>query len=158
MPTNYLKITARRLLRQKAFTLINILGLSMGLAACLIIYLYVYSEMTFDAYNPFAGRIARVTSIIHSPESDLALAASPQPLGGALQCDYPEVEAVARLDDSSFAIRQGADVFAAENFYFSEPSIFRNLPLSVPGRFGGTCPDPAEFYRAEPKHGKEIFR
>jgi putative ABC transport system permease protein len=125
MPTNYLKITARRLLRQKTFSLINIFGLSMGLAACLIIYLYVYSEMTFDAYNPFAGRIARVTSIIHSPESDLALAASPQPLGGALQRDYPEVEAVARLDDSSFAIRQGTDVFAAENFYFSEPSIFR---------------------------------
>ena len=66
-----------------------------------------------------------MTSIIHSPESDLALAASPQPLGGALQRDYPEVEAVARLDDSSFIIRQGADVFAAENFYFSEPSIFR---------------------------------
>jgi putative ABC transport system permease protein len=125
MPTNYLKITARRLLRQKAFSLINVLGLSMGLAACLIIYLYVYSEMTFDAYNPFAGRIARVTSIIHSPESDLALAASPQPLGGALQRDYPEVEAVARLDDSSFAIRQGTDVFAAENFYFSDPFIFR---------------------------------
>jgi len=125
MPTNYLKITARRLLRQKAFSLINILGLSMGLAACLIIYLYVYSEMTFDAYNPFAGRTARVTSIIHSPESDLALAASPQPLGGALQRDYPEVEAVARLDDSSFAIRRGADVLAADNFYFSEPSIFR---------------------------------
>jgi putative ABC transport system permease protein len=62
MPANYLKITARRLLRQKAFSLINILGLSTGLAACLLIYLYVHSELTYDAYNPQAGRIARVTS------------------------------------------------------------------------------------------------
>ncbi len=124
MPANYLKITARRLLRQKAFSLINILGLSIGLAACLLIYLYVYSEMTYDAYNTYASRIARVTSILHSPESDLALAANPQPLAAALQRDYPEIEATVCIEDSTVTIRQGTDVFAAKNFYFSEPSIF----------------------------------
>ena len=124
MPANYLKITARRLLRQKAFSLINIFGLSIGLASCLMIYLYVYSEMTFDAYNPFADRIARVTSILHSPESDLALATSPQPLAAALKRDYPEVEETVIIEDSNFNIRQGTDVFEAKNFYFSEPSVF----------------------------------
>ena len=117
MPANYLKITARRLLRQKAFSLINIFGLSIGLASCLMIYLYVYSEMTFDAYNPFADRIARVTSILHSPESDLALATSPQPLAAALKRDYPEVEETVIIEDSNFNIRQGTDVFEAKNFY-----------------------------------------
>jgi putative ABC transport system permease protein len=124
MPANYLKITARRLLRQKTFSLINILGLSTGLAACLLIYLYVYSEMTFDAYNANTNRIARVTSILHSPESDLLLARSPKPLGGALLRDYPEVEAAVRIEDSTVTIKQGSDIFNAENFYFSEPSIF----------------------------------
>jgi putative ABC transport system permease protein len=124
MPANYLKITARRLFRQKAFSLINILGLSIGLAACLMIYLYVYAEMTFDAYNPYANRIARVTSIVHSPESDLALATSPKPLAAALLRDYPEVEATVWIEDSTVTIRQGTDVFNAENFYFSEPAIF----------------------------------
>ncbi|HEX3627415.1 MAG TPA: ABC transporter permease, partial [Verrucomicrobiae bacterium] len=124
MPANYLKITARRLLRQRAFSLINILGLSIGLASCLMIYLYVYNEMTYDAYNRFAGRIARVTSILHSPESDLALATSPLPLAGALRRDYPGVEATVITQDSNVTIRQGTDVFAAQNFFFSEPSIF----------------------------------
>jgi putative ABC transport system permease protein len=124
MPTNYLKITARRLLRQKGFTLINVLGLSIGLAACLLIYLYVYSELTYDAYNTNAPRIARVTSILHSPESNLALATTPEPLAGALRRDFPEVESTVRIQDSSITVRQGTAVFKADNFYFSEQSIF----------------------------------
>ncbi|HET6253524.1 MAG TPA: ABC transporter permease [Puia sp.] len=124
MPANYLKITARRLLRQKTFSLINILGLSIGLAACLLIYLYVHSEMTYDAYNRYANRIARVTSILHSPESNLNLATSPQPLARTLLAEFPQLEAAARLQDSTVVIRQGADLFNAQNFYFSEPAVF----------------------------------
>ena len=48
MPANFLKITARRLLRQRTISLINIFGLSIGLAACLLIYLYVRHELSFD--------------------------------------------------------------------------------------------------------------
>ena len=58
MSASYLKITARRLFRQKTFSAINILGLSIGLAACLLLFLYVYSEMTYDAYNGNTSRIA----------------------------------------------------------------------------------------------------
>jgi putative ABC transport system permease protein len=124
MHANYLKITARRLLRHKAFSLINVFGLAAGLAACLLIYLYVYSELTYDAYNPNAPRIVRVTSILHTPESDLNLAVSQQALAGALQRDFPEVEATTRIKDSIVIIRQGSDVFRADNFHYSEQSVF----------------------------------
>jgi putative ABC transport system permease protein len=124
MTSNYLKITARRLLRHKTFSLINVFGLAAGLAACLLIYLYVYSELTYDAYNPNAPRIVRVTSILHTPESDLNLATSQQALAGALQRDLPEVEATARILDSIVVIRQGSEVFMAEGFCYSEQSVF----------------------------------
>jgi len=124
MTSNYLKITARRLLRHKAFSLINVFGLAAGLAACLLIYLYVYSELTYDAYNPNAPRIVRVTSVLHTTESDLAIAACQQPLAGALQRDFPEIEATARILDSIVVIRRGSEVFRADDFCYSEQSVF----------------------------------
>ena len=130
MPLNYLKIAARRLLRQKTLSLINILGLSTGLAACLLIYLYVHNEMNYDAYHPLAGRIARVTTVIHSPESDLALATSSPPLAAALLRDYPEVEAAVRIEEAKIVIRQGSEVHAAKDFYYSEQSIFSIFSFS----------------------------
>ena len=97
MIKNYLKIAWRNLLRHKSFSLINIVGLAIGIGACLIIFLYVYSELTFDRYNLKADRIARITTRLHTPESDLVLATSPQMLGEIIKKDYPEVESVARL-------------------------------------------------------------
>jgi putative ABC transport system permease protein len=143
MPTNYLKITARRLLRHKAFSLINVFGLAAGLAACLLIYLYVYSEVTYDAYNPKASRIVRVTSVLHTTESDLALAACQQPLAAALRRDFPEVEATTRILDSMVTIRQGNEVFRAEHFCYSEQSIFSLFAFSfLEGTAGGALTNP----------------
>jgi len=74
MIQNYLKIAWRNLLNHKGFSLINILGLSIGISACLIIFLYIHNTLTFDQYNTKIDRIARATVLLHGPESDLALA------------------------------------------------------------------------------------
>jgi len=124
MLLNYLKIAWRNLHRHMSLSLINILGLAIGIAACLLIYLYVHFEVGYDAYHPKADRIARVTSILHSPESDLALGTSPPPLGPTLLRDYPEVEATVRIQPADIVIRQGKEVFNADEFCYSEPSIF----------------------------------
>ena len=143
MTSNYLKITARRLLRHKAFSLINVFGLAAGLAACLLIYLYVYSELTYDAYNPNAPRIVRVTSVLHTTEADLAIATCQQPLAGALQRDFPEIEATARILDSIVVIRQGGEVFRADNFCYSEQSIFTLFAFHfLEGTAGGALTNP----------------
>src|ERR1700722_7687009 len=101
MPSNYLKITARRLLRQKAFSLINVFGLAAGLAACLLIYLYVDHELSYDTYHPNAARVARVLTTMHGAGSDVAVALAPFPAGGNLARSFPEVQAVARIDEES---------------------------------------------------------
>ena len=125
MPANYLKITARRLLRQKTISLINIFGLSVGLAACLLIYLYVDHELSYDKYHPNADRVARVTTIIHAAGSDVNVAAAPFPAGTNLLRSFPEVQAVARVDDeSNLVVKTGTEISSPKNFYFSEPAIF----------------------------------
>src|SRR5271154_305542 len=101
MPTIHLRSAIRRLFRQKAFSLINILGLSIGLAACLLLYLYVQYELSYDAYNGKASRIVRVTSNIHSPESDIAITGVPSILGPTLLRDCPELEAAVRLESGN---------------------------------------------------------
>ena len=89
MIQNYLKIAWRNLLKHKSFSLINILGLAIGIGACLIIFLYVHDELTFDQYNVKADRIVRATTRLHTPESDLVIATSPMMLGGTLKRDLP---------------------------------------------------------------------
>src|SRR5439155_20279871 len=84
MIKSYLTIAWRNLLKHKVFSIINILGLAIGLAACMIIFLYVQHELTFDQYNKKADRIARITATIKAPGSDVVLATSPTPLADAL--------------------------------------------------------------------------
>jgi putative ABC transport system permease protein len=125
MPANYLKITARRLLRQRTVSLINIFGLTIGLAACLLIYLYVRHELSYDTYHPNADRVARLTTTLHSAGSDVDVAIAPFPAGGNLLRNFPEVQAVARIDDeSNLVIKVGTEIFSPRNFYFSEPAVF----------------------------------
>jgi putative ABC transport system permease protein len=58
MIQNYFKIAWRNLLKHKSFSLTNIFGLAIGIAACLVIFIYVRHELTFDQYNKNAARIA----------------------------------------------------------------------------------------------------
>jgi putative ABC transport system permease protein len=125
MPASYFKITARRLLRHKTLSLINIFGLSMGLAVCLLIFLYVHHELSYDTYHPNADRVARLTTTIHTAGSDVAVALAPFPAGGNLARSFPEVQAVARIDEESdLVIKAGTEIFSTKNFCYSEPSIF----------------------------------
>jgi putative ABC transport system permease protein len=64
MLNNYLKTAARNLTRHKAFTAINIIGLSFGLATCLSIILYVVDELSYDRFNKKADRIVRPNLIV----------------------------------------------------------------------------------------------
>ncbi len=124
MIQNYLKIAWRNLLKHKSFSLINIFGLAIGIGACLIIFLYVHDELTFDQYNLKADRIVRASTRLHTPESDLVIATSPMMLGGTLKRTYPEVEATVRLSNATVAVKYNNEVFSEESFYKTEPSAF----------------------------------
>ncbi|KAA5549024.1 ABC transporter permease [Adhaeribacter rhizoryzae] len=97
MLQNYFKIAIRNLLRHKAFSVLNILGLAVGIAAALVIFLVVSFELSFDAFHTKKDRIYRVVNEFkHAAGKDYQTGV-PFPFGKALQTDHPELEKVAMV-------------------------------------------------------------
>src|SRR6185295_19794003 len=95
---NYFKIALRDFWRNKTFSLINIIGLTIGTASCLVILIYVKDQYGFDNYHPGADNLYRVTTEIREGEnSDFHAATCSPPVIPALQMDFPEIEASTRL-------------------------------------------------------------
>jgi putative ABC transport system permease protein len=124
MIKNYLTIAWRNLCRHKLFSLINISGLAIGIAACMIIFIYVQHELTFDQYNSKTDRIVRITTTIRAPESDIILAFSPAPLAAALISDYPEVESATRLESAEQVVRSNNEFYKEPGFYTADSAVF----------------------------------
>lgn len=124
MIKNYFKIAWRNMLKHKSLSIIYIFGLAIGIAACMIIFLYVHNELTYDQYNLKADRIARIATTMHAPDSDLRSATSLAPMADVLVREYPEVEAAVRLEPSPKVVRSGNDLFSEGAFYKADQSVF----------------------------------
>ncbi|WP_421827395.1 ABC transporter permease [Larkinella sp.] len=132
MIQNYFKIAWRNLWRKKAFSSINIAGLAVGLATCLLIVLFVQDELSYDRYNAKADRIFRMTLQGSIGGKELDIAYAPAPAGPAIQHDYPGVEAFTRLEEQgTFVIKYGNERFKEERVVFTDSSFFTifSIPL-----------------------------
>ncbi len=123
---NYLKIAARNLLKHQAYSLINVLGLAIGMACCILILLYVQNELRYDRHHEKAGRIYRVASDHKFGGTHFQMAVSPAPMAEALVRDFPEVESAARFRGyGSFLIKKaGEQNFKEERVIFADDAIF----------------------------------
>src|SRR5258707_10109005 len=97
MIRNYFKTAYRSLKKNKGFTILNILGLSLGLASCLLIIFYVVDELSYDRYNTKASRIYRVNEDLKLGENSVLYAVCMPPLAQTLKNDFPYVENAVRL-------------------------------------------------------------
>lgn len=97
MLQNYFKIALRNLFKNKVFSFINILGLAIGMACCMLILLWVQHELSYDKYHTHADDIYRVGTVFVGQDNESKSTGTPAPLGPALMQEYPEVEAMARL-------------------------------------------------------------
>lgn len=97
MIKNYIKIAFKSLLKNKGVTIINVLGLAMGLATCLLIVFYVVDELSYDRYNTKADRIYRANADIKYGGNASSYAVTPPPLAKLLATSFPEVENTAML-------------------------------------------------------------
>ena len=132
MLRNYLTIALRNLRKHSFYTLINTLGLAVGIASCLIIVGYVTHDLSFDKHHQDAGRIYRVDCEIKFGPNHLRLAVSPAPLAEAFRNDYPEVEAIGRFwDDGSMLVKRVDQNIKETRAIFADSSIFRvfSIPL-----------------------------
>jgi putative ABC transport system permease protein len=106
MLRNYLTIALRNLLKQRFYTVINIFGLAVGVASCLIIVLFVGYELSYDKHHEKAPRIYRVNGEIKFGVNHYRLAVAPAPFGEALAADFPEIESYVRFrNQGSFLVK-----------------------------------------------------
>lgn len=130
MLKNFLISAFRNLLRNKFYTFLNILGLSIGLAAFIFILLYVRDEITYDKHNQKHGRIYRIESDFNISNRHDLFAIVPVPMGPAFKLEFPEVEAFVRLTDAGNALfRYGDKEYYEERFYFADSNIAQVFTL-----------------------------
>ena len=97
MLKNYVLIALRNMMRNKAYSLINILGLSLGVGCCLLLALYIQDEVSYDRHNERLNDIYRVITHFHSDQGLNNLTTTSPPIAMALKSDIPEVEVAARM-------------------------------------------------------------
>lgn len=125
MLKNYLKIALRNLWKNKAFATLNIAGLATGLAVCLLIVLYVMDEWKYDKYNIKANRIYRIDADIYFNSTQFTSATSPEPLAPTLLKDYPEVEAIARLNyQGNITVKKDNQNIQDQRAVFADSTFF----------------------------------
>lgn len=124
MLKNYFIAAARNLYKNKAFTAINILGLSIGLASFILISLYVYHEISFDRYHHNANRIFRIVENLKTENEMLYQSTSSPPMGPAMQREFPEVENYVRLLSTDMLVRKGTLAFNEPECYLADSSVF----------------------------------
>jgi len=125
MIRNYLLSLYRNIVRNKFYSTLNILGLSIGIAAAIFILLYVQDEVSYDKYNTKHERIYRIESDFSISGKHDQFAIVPIPMGPALKIEYPEVEEVCRMTDAGNTLFKANDKEYYEDlFFFADSTIF----------------------------------
>jgi putative ABC transport system permease protein len=112
MLKNYLKVAIRYLQHHKGYTIINVSGLGVGIACCILIALFVKSEWSFDRFHSQAGRIHRAWLQEHYEGQIFTNTVTPVPLGPVLQNSLPEIEKTCRVYSASPLVRYNNNIFS----------------------------------------------
>ena len=131
---NYLTVTLRNIRKYKGFSLINIAGLATGIASCLLILLFVQSELSYDLFHDKAGRIYRVGFTFHVGTNQFDAALGPCPLAAAMVDEFPEVERAARIfarqsRGGDVFVRYGEKRYKENKFLWADPQLLDILTI-----------------------------
>lgn len=128
MLKSFLKTAARVIVRQRAYAIINFVGLTCGAALSLCIFAYVRSEVSYDRFHKKSDRIYRIK---YQAPNGLILATSPPPIAPLMRDFFPEVETAARMYARNVSIRRPdqAEAFEESGVFFADSSITDILDL-----------------------------
>lgn len=125
MIKNFITIALRNISRQKGYTILNILGLTIGISCSLFILLYLNHELNFDEYHTRANRIFRISSQITEPDDSFKWSVTQNPLGPMLKKDYPEVEEFVRFNGIGQAnLMYNDKEFVEEKAFLVDSTVF----------------------------------
>src|SRR5579872_2276220 len=135
MIKNYLTIAWRNIMKNKFFSFVNIFGLSVGLACCMLIALYLHYETSYDSYHKNIANLYQVgTTSIKKGEKDNKNPYTSPPIAAALKREFPEVNETARLlalvTDDKNLVQYNAPggekkSFLEDNGFIADPSFFK---------------------------------
>jgi putative ABC transport system permease protein len=132
MLRNYFTIAVRNLGKHKFFGIINVTGLSLGIACALLITLFVIDELGYDKFNAKSDRIYRLISHIKFGGNDARYAVCPAPLARTIREEVPEIEDVVRFRSwGTFLVKKDKENYKEYNAIWAEPSVFNifTIPL-----------------------------
>lgn len=137
MIRHYFKTAWRNLIRNKTFSIINIGGLAIGLAACWLIMLYVGNELSYDRYHRHADRVFRVAQHAEWNGGNFHLALTSPPFALAIKNAFPEIEETVRIDaEGGGTITYGEKHIKVNDILFADSSFFK--VFDFPFLYGNT--------------------
>ncbi len=132
---NYFSVAIRNLRRHPAYSLINVAGLAIGMATCILILLYIQDELSYDRYHPHADRVYRIVDDIESGGQTVQTAGTPTGWGPALKRDFPEIELLVRMrgTGSAWLVDLGNTIYYERKVIWAEPDLFKmfSIPLAA---------------------------
>jgi putative ABC transport system permease protein len=134
MIKNYLRSAWRNIARHKFISFINIFGLTIGIACCLLILTYIINELSYDKYNANSDRTYRVTRIFYANNGteSLHLSAVAPPFGPLLKTAFPGIEQMTRvLPNGTTILRYKEKLFNEQNGFFADEHFFDVFDVDV---------------------------
>jgi putative ABC transport system permease protein len=127
MIKNLLLVAIRNFKRDKWYSILNILGLTIGITSSLFLIFYIKDELSFDRYHKKADRIYRINSYIKEPDKDaMKLAITPFLMGPVLKKDYPEVEEAVRFAGAGKTMYKNGDLsFYEDKIFYCDSNVFK---------------------------------
>ncbi|WP_342644470.1 ABC transporter permease [Mucilaginibacter sp. CSA2-8R] len=141
MLKNQLKTALRNILKNKGYFAINVFGLAVGLATCLLICMFVMDELSYDHYNEKADRIYRINTNIQLNGTQTKMSLTPGAMADALK-SFPAVQQVTRLrayGDNGLLVRKGTETLNEHNAYLADATAFTMFDLKVLAGDAGTA-------------------
>ncbi len=125
MLKNYLKVAVRSIFKHKVYSLINLAGLGIGMALCLLIYQYVTTELSYDSFHSHRDNTYRVVSVLQNDSGEWNNRTStPMPLGPALAENFPEIRAFTRNANTSEAVVKAGNRCFTERLLYADADMF----------------------------------
>src|ERR1700739_2144287 len=128
---NYFKTAFRNLRKNKLYSAINIFGLTVGLAACLLIGIYIMHELSYDKFNTNANRIVRATMEYSSAGTINTVATTGTKVGPQFKRIFPSVEAYARTFITHNVVKTDDKLFDEPRILYADPDFFKIFSFHI---------------------------
>lgn len=122
---NLMRIALRNFRKDRWFSLLNILGLTIGITFSLFLIFYIVDELGYDKYNEKYDRIYRVNAHLQEPTRKFDVATTQQTLGPTIKTDFPEVEEMTRLFSRERTLfKEGGNSYYETKLYYADSTVF----------------------------------